>query len=809
MAPKFSPDSMQSQMLDAIGEAVIATDLNGIIQYWNLAAEDLYQWRAEEVIGKNIVDVTPSNATRGQSVEIKNELIMGKSRKGDFEVQRKDGTTFLAYVTNTPIHDEEGELVGVIGVSRSITKQKQIENELWEIQSFMHSILENSQMGIFVLDVFDEEDFIYSYINPTQEIITGVDADQIVGESPEALKDVLGNEAVEAIYDLYRQCIRERQSIELEHSVNINGEQTWWFSRITPLADQNGVIFRLVGNALHITDRIVAEVELRENEKRLEAIFNNSPFAIALVNLDGTPIICNPAFGSMMGYEVEKIQKMNFTEFTHPEDLEMETPFFQEILDGKRDTYQIQKRNIHKEGHEIWLNVHIVGIRNDLGELEHLVALGEDISARIHSEKEVAFQAEVLGQVSDAIVVTNNDDEFTVAYWNKWAEKTYGWRADEVVGKSSLFLNTQFQDQDRDLSIAAITMGGSFEGEVIQTRKDGSQFPVETRLVSLRNDQREITGWIAVNRDISKRKQIEEALAKSEEKYRNFFDNNEVGVVVSNMEGQIFASNEALSRLIGYSKDEMLDLPATAFYANPEVRNDFVSKMLRDGRVNNFESQMNTKSGELIWISFTSTAFEYEGKNTFITSIIDISERKKAEELLMQQASLLEQVHNGIITFDFDNTILSWNKYAEVLYQWTAEEAVGKNMINLLSLEELQGVVVENLEDHYEDGHWEGDFEVKRKDGTTIPAHIINTFLKDGNGNNIGFIGISEDITDRKRAQQEMQRRIQEVERMNEMYVGREERMIGLKKEINELLQELGRPPKYSAPNQIDQLRSN
>ena len=77
---------------------------------------------------------------------------------------------------------------------------------------------------------------------------------------------------------------------------------------------------------------------------------------------------------------------------------------------------------------------------------------------------------------------------------------------------------------------------------------------------------------------------------------------------------------------------------------------------------------------------------------------------------------------------DYDNTIVYWNKHAQELYQFTREEALGKNIVDLLSPAEMKQVVECNFADLNRDGHWEGEFDVKRKDGSTIPAHITNTY---------------------------------------------------------------------------------
>ncbi|MEX2572385.1 MAG: PAS domain S-box protein [Gemmatimonadota bacterium] len=124
----------QAEMLEAVGQAVIATDVEGRITYWNHAAEELYGWSRDEAIGKSILEVTPTTANVEQAEEILRTLTSGDIWTGEFEVSRRDGSTFNALVTDAPIHDEEGRLLGIIGVSSDISERKALEGQLRQAQ---------------------------------------------------------------------------------------------------------------------------------------------------------------------------------------------------------------------------------------------------------------------------------------------------------------------------------------------------------------------------------------------------------------------------------------------------------------------------------------------------------------------------------------------------------------------------------------------------------------------------------------------------------------------------------------------------
>jgi PAS domain S-box-containing protein len=123
----------QADLINNVGQAVIATDLEGNVTYWNNAAEKIYGWSAPEAIGRNIITLTPASQSHEQAVEIMTNLGEGKTWSGEFSVKRKDGTSFPAFVTDTPILDSNGRLSGIIGVSSDITDRKLEEMELIKV----------------------------------------------------------------------------------------------------------------------------------------------------------------------------------------------------------------------------------------------------------------------------------------------------------------------------------------------------------------------------------------------------------------------------------------------------------------------------------------------------------------------------------------------------------------------------------------------------------------------------------------------------------------------------------------------------
>jgi PAS domain S-box-containing protein len=114
----------RARELDIPSLAVIATEPDGTVIYWSTGATTLYGWTEAEALGRSIVELTPSEEAASQAAEIMGQLRRGQSWQGEFRVRDRDGGSFVADVTDIPVRDIDGELRGIIGVSRRITDDR-------------------------------------------------------------------------------------------------------------------------------------------------------------------------------------------------------------------------------------------------------------------------------------------------------------------------------------------------------------------------------------------------------------------------------------------------------------------------------------------------------------------------------------------------------------------------------------------------------------------------------------------------------------------------------------------------------------
>ncbi len=154
MSPMSSSQGLTGiPILEAIKAAIIITDLAGAITYWNPFAEELYGWKAEEVIGRKIVDIAVAAETAAEPAMAMGNLPEGKRWSGEFTVRCKDGTFLPALVTLSPLLDEAGSQVGILGLSQDLSGHKEVEEKLKNAQAELEKRVEERTEELRAADV--------------------------------------------------------------------------------------------------------------------------------------------------------------------------------------------------------------------------------------------------------------------------------------------------------------------------------------------------------------------------------------------------------------------------------------------------------------------------------------------------------------------------------------------------------------------------------------------------------------------------------------------------------------------------------
>jgi len=258
----------RAELLNAVGQSIIATNTKEKIIYINRAAENLYGWSQAETLGKNIIDLAVPKISQYEAQQIMTRLSEGNSWSGEFIVQRSDGTTFPAMVYDAPIFNQEGKIAGIIGISDDITERKQMEEALRASEARLQLVMENSYDGINLLDLQTGK---YVLLNSSQVKMTGFEAHE--------LERMTDEEATDRVHPADREISSEQKrrlangeaapfTTEYRWKVK-SGEYRWFSDTRSVVRDAQGQPVALVGISRDITDRKQAELDLLQANKAL------------------------------------------------------------------------------------------------------------------------------------------------------------------------------------------------------------------------------------------------------------------------------------------------------------------------------------------------------------------------------------------------------------------------------------------------------------------------------------------------------------------------------------------------------------
>lgn len=208
-----------------------------------------------------------------------------------------------------------------------------------------------------------------------------VDPKDYIGKS---IRDFIGDRPEIVSY------IQRAQQGEEVHAIVKSQTGIYLDARYAPMRDMEGKIVGMINVSNNISERMRAEQALRESELRFRTIFQQAHMGIDLVDTEGNIVESNPALQEMLGYSAEEMRQMNYSDFTHPDDISTSQSFFEQLIEGERDHCQFDKRYIRKDGKTVWAHLSVSVFRDEQNTPKYAIAMVEDISLEKELENEIA-----------------------------------------------------------------------------------------------------------------------------------------------------------------------------------------------------------------------------------------------------------------------------------------------------------------------------------------------------------------------------------------------------------------------------------
>jgi len=757
-------DERRASIMHAAMDAIISVDNSQHIALFNPAAEKMFGYTANEIIGQSLDILIPEmyRTEHHRQVDQFGETgITNRHMNGYMDITgvKKNGDKFPIETSISQINIDGGKLFTAI--LRDVSGQKQAEEALQQSEEKFSRIFQTSPIGISISSL---EDGRILDINPSWCEIMGYTRAEAIGHSTPEL----------GIFDAAERA-RLNEVVQREGAVRNfectirrkSGEPRQILSSLERIQIDHAP--RMLAMFFDITERKKTEEEIRS----LSRFPSENPNPVFRVNQDGKILYANPA-----GTEILK----TWADETH-------------------QNVPNEWKNHIEQGFESGLNAEFefatIGkvfscILSPIQEAGYINIYGQDITDRKKTDTALRQSEERFSKAFQAnpaaMIITRMSDGHVIEA-NESYEKIHGYRREELLGKTKLNLDIFDHLTDRQKIFEQLNEYGSIRSFETKLRTKSGEF--RDVLFSLELVEISVEACIlAIFIDITERKRAETALRQSEERFSKAFQANPAAMVITRMsDGYVIDVNESYEKIYGYRREELLGKTKL----NLDIFDDFVERqkifeqLHEYGSIRSYETKLKTKSGEFRDVLFSLEIVEINTEACILAIFIDLTERKQAEAKLAERHATLRAIMESALTpvfsLDLDYRYTSFNKvHASVMKAlYGADIEIGKNMLDYQIVPEEREAARKNIdlamcgesvtESAYsgESGHMRRFFEV-----THNP-------IRETNGDVIGISVFVTDVTERKQAEEAIQ---QLNETLEERIIERTAQLATVNKEL-------------------------
>lgn len=468
--------------------------------------------------------------------------------------RHKDGHIVWIRCKGNAIRDENGKPVRMLGVHNEITSFKNNE--------FKYKLLiEGTNAGTWEWNVQTGA----TVFNERWAEIVGYTLDELLPINIETWMKLAHPDDLEESGKRLNACFEKKQEFyEFEARMkHKNGHWVWVYDRGKVFEwTEDGKPLWMSGTHQDITQRKLKEEELRISEEAFRGNFENAAIGMAIISPKGEWLKVNQKVCEIVGYPEKELLKLTFQDITHPDDLHIDQALLNEVIEGKRSHYQMEKRYFHKEGHLVHIILAVSAVKDTEGKILYFISQIVDISKRKKQEDELNYQKNLLSsfyQLSPIGIALNDYDTGRFIDVNDKLIEPTGYTKDEFLVLSYWDVTPKEYEKLEAIALQQLEDKGRYEAfEKEYIRKDGTRYPVSLQgLVITDKDGKKLI-WSLV-RDISKEKEAERKLKEAISNLQAVLDASmQVSIIATNKEGQITLFNSGAEKMLGYKAEELV-----------------------------------------------------------------------------------------------------------------------------------------------------------------------------------------------------------------------------------------------------------
>lgn len=733
-------------------------------KYVSPGIEFLTGYTVEEIMQMQIVDHLPEEDEILMRETLRSELeneLAGKNpknhfRKVQFRQYHKEGNLIWVEAVVRFLQDEKGRPKEIFGVARDITEQKNLHNKLAERESFLNFSHEIGGMGAWEYDVRNNK----VYWSENNYRLLGLEPFSIKPNN-QYFHSRIHSEDLESVKNIENSLQSDPKKLSYEFRILMPDKSIRYFlSNAVPVFEQ-GKLIRLKGINLDITEQKNAELALVDSNFRLKLSLDATNQGIYDHNLESGEIIVTANYARMLGYDPETFveTQQELIDRMHPEDVDRVMKNYIDYLEGKTDEYRTEFRQKTKNGNYKWfLSLGRVINKNSPNEPERMLGSHIDIDRSKRNELKLIESEERFKRIFEnaPIGLLRFDENAIIENCNEHFAQIIGTPVDKLIGLDMKTL----KDPELPEILQEVLQGEtkSYMGLYSSTNAE-KQTQVKALFTTVFDAKKKVIGGIGIVEDITAQLEAQKQLQESEARFSKTFYSSPVAKAVIKLDGlKFFEVNDAFCRVSGYQSEALLGKSVDELkLVKPSVVRYLVEALKKAKQVNQLEISIFSRNGEIRTGLLSIDTYKQNGEKFLIVALLDITERKRAEEELLKLTRAVEQSPISILITDLDGNIEYVNPWFSEVTGYLPGELIGKNPRILSSGLTPEKDYVQMYRSLEKGQVWRGQFHNKKKDGSLFwekatVAPVINDL-----GVITHYLAVKEDITHVKQLSENLQ----------------------------------------------------
>ena len=664
-------------LIEQAADVIYSVDADFRIVYVSPSVQNHLGYIPEELQGKHLMELKIlTEESRGRAISDTTSIIKGGEAvtTAEYEVIAKDGTIKAAQIRSTPVY-KDGKVNAIVSVARDMTAQRDVENALAKSEHRFRTMAESISDGLIIAEegkivyVNDRACQLCGY--PREELITRWGPDLIAPQSLRDKEQILQKIRETGVYPDQIDVWITRKDGTL---CCLNLRFAFTYS-----SEKKHTGYVLISD---ISERRHADDEMRETKGFLDNIIDNSIDAIVIVNPEGFITRVNKSFLTMSGYAAEEVVGKRMNEFTMvrggeyaittgerimaDEEYMSYTVRMAELLLKERRISNWYSYLVCKNGMAIPIDMNITYLFDNQGAITGAVGIIRDSTEHRKAEKEITETRDFLNNIIDSSLdpIVIGDKRGNITRVNKAFVQLVGFDQGELIGKhlaelvppqtglyestegTTVMIDDRFYDRAFEQMKTLIDKGNLSAWESYYIGKNGKIIPVEQTMFYLYDKKGDRTGVVTINRDISEREKAKKTIVNARNFLEDIIRTTADGIMVTDTLGKIILVNEAVERLLGYSREELLGKNAHDFmFISCENRQTDFKKTAVNSMDSIFcyEGTWTAKGGQLLDLEMSIGILKDSADYVtgMVACIRDITDRRAADKKLLEYQNQL------------------------------------------------------------------------------------------------------------------------------------------------------------------------